>query len=98
MILRRGIDDRIKKNTGRVSRQDGNAAIKADLRGAGGWQAHVEHAAGMLADCGVLVAIVPSSANEKFKIPGFGIEWLGVYDDCFAGTSVSVAMMRVTHG
>lgn len=64
----------------------------------GRWQAHVEHAAGMLADCGVLVAIVPSSANEKFKIPGFGIEWLGVYDDCFAGTSVSVAMMRVTHG
>jgi hypothetical protein len=64
----------------------------------GRWQAHVEHAAGMLADCGILVAIVPSSANEKFKIPGFGIEWLGVYDDCFAGTSVSVAMMRVTHG
>lgn len=64
----------------------------------GRWQAHVEHAAGMLADCGVLVAIVPSSANEKFKIPGFWIEWLGVYDDCFAGTSVSVAMMRVTHG
>ena len=52
----------------------------------------------MLADCGVLVAIVPSSANEKFKISGFVIEWLGVYDDCFAGTSVSVAMMRVTHG
>lgn len=64
----------------------------------GRWQANVEHAAGMLADCGVLVAIVPSSANEKFKIPGFVIEWLGVYDDCFAGTSVSVAMMRVTHG
>ena len=64
----------------------------------GRWQSHVEHAAGMLADCGVLVAIVPSSANEKFKIPGFVIEWLGVYDDCFAGTSVSVAMMRVTHG
>ena len=64
----------------------------------GRWQAHVEHAAGMLADCGVLVAIVPSSANEKFKISGFVIEWLGVYDDCFAGTSVSVAMMRVTHG
>ena len=63
----------------------------------GRWQAHVEHAAGMLADCGVLVAIVPSSANEKFKITGFGIEWLGVYDDCFAGTSVSVSMMRVTH-
>ena len=37
-----------------------------------------------------------ASANEKFKIPGFRIEWLGVYDDCFAGTSVSVAMMRIT--
>ena len=63
----------------------------------GRWQAHVEHAAGMLADCGVLVAIVPSSANGKFERPGFEIEWLGVYNDCFAGTSVSVAMMRVTH-
>ena len=37
-----------------------------------------------------------ASANEKFKITGFRIEWLGVYDDCFAGTSVSVAMMRIT--
>ena len=37
-----------------------------------------------------------ASANEKFKIPGFGIEWLGVYDDCFAGTSVSVCIMRIT--
>ena len=37
-----------------------------------------------------------ASANEKFKIPGFRIEWLGVYDDCFAWTSVSVAMMRIT--
>lgn len=37
-----------------------------------------------------------ASANEKFKIPWFGIEWLGAYDDCFAGTSVSVAMMRIT--
>ena len=37
-----------------------------------------------------------ASANEKFKTPGFRIEWLGVYDDCFAGTSVSVAMMRIT--
>ena len=39
-----------------------------------------------------------ASASGKFKIPGFVIEWLGVYADCFAGTSVSVAMMRVTHG
>lgn len=38
-----------------------------------------------------------ASASGKFKLPGFVIEWLGVYDDCFAGTSVSVAMMRVTH-
>ena len=37
-----------------------------------------------------------ASANEKFKITWFRIEWLGVYDDCFAGTSVSVAMMRIT--
>lgn len=64
----------------------------------GRWQAHVERAAGMLADGGVLVAIVPSSATGKFAMPGYSIEWLGVYDDRFSGTSVSVAMMRVTHG
>jgi hypothetical protein len=64
----------------------------------GRWQAHVEHAAGMLADGGVLVAIVPSTASGKFTMPGYSIEWLGVYDDCFAGTSVSIVMMRVTHG
>ena len=64
----------------------------------GRWQAHAEHAAGMLADSGVLVAIVPSSANGKYTMPGYSIEWIGVYDGCFAGTSVSVAIMRVTHG
>ena len=63
----------------------------------GRWQAHVEHAASLLADGGVLVAIVPSSAKNKFTMPGYSIEWIGVYDDCFAGTSVSVAIMRVTH-
>ena len=51
----------------------------------------------MLADGGVLVAIVPSSAKNKFAMPGYSIEWIGVYDDCFAGTSVSVTIMRVTH-
>lgn len=64
----------------------------------GRWQAHVERAANLLCDRGVLVAIVPSSANGKYTMPGYSIEWLGVYDDCFSGTSVSVAIMRVTHG
>lgn len=62
----------------------------------GRWQAHVEHAASMLAPTGKLVAIVPASAKDKFELAGFHIEWSQVYDNEFAGASVSVVILSAT--
>lgn len=63
----------------------------------GRWQAHVEHAAGMLAPSGKLVAIVPASAKDKYELDGFDISWSEVYDNAFATASVSVVILRATH-
>lgn len=60
----------------------------------GRWQAHLEHAASMLAPGGRLVAILPSGAkNRDGLLPGFAKEWHGPFDGEFAGTSVSVVML-----
>ena len=64
----------------------------------GRWQAHVEHAAKLLNSGGKLVAIVPVSAWNKYQLDGYHIEWMSKHEGAFSGTSVSVAMMRVTHG
>lgn len=64
----------------------------------GRWQAHVEHAAKLLNSGGKLVAIVPVSAWDKYHLDGYHIEWMSKHGGAFSGTSVSVAMMRVTHG
>src|SRR5574344_1927980 len=60
----------------------------------GRWQAHVEHAAGFVADGGRLVAILPSGAKNKFELPGFACEWSQVFDNQFDGTSVSVVILK----
>ena len=60
----------------------------------GRWQAHTLHAAGMLRDKGVLVAILPASARKSFTVPGLQCEWHGPYDNEFAGTSVSVVILK----
>lgn len=60
----------------------------------GRWQAHVEHAAGFVADGGRLVAILPSGAKNKFGLPGFACEWSPVFDNQFDGTSVSVVILK----
>lgn len=62
----------------------------------GRWQAHVEHAAKLLNGDGKLVAIVPVSAWNKYRLDGYDIEWLSKHDGAFSGTSVSVAIMRIT--
>lgn len=62
----------------------------------GRWQAHVEHAAGILAPTGKLVAIVPASAREKYELDGFDISWSEVYDNAFATASVSVVILCAT--
>lgn len=62
----------------------------------GRWQAHVEHAAKLLNSDGKLVAIVPISAWDKYHLDGYNVEWLSKHDGAFSGTSVSVAIMRLT--
>lgn len=63
----------------------------------GRWQAHLEHAAGLLASGGRLVAILPASAKGKDVLPGWTLEWSRVFDREFAGTSVSVVILAATH-
>lgn len=59
----------------------------------GRWQAHLEHAAGMLADNGRLVAILPASTKGKDVLAGWSLEWARTFDNEFAGTSVSVVVL-----
>lgn len=58
----------------------------------GRWQAHAEHAASMCG--GRLVAILPASAKNKFKLEGFTCEWSLVFDNEFDGASVSVVILK----
>lgn len=59
----------------------------------GRWQAHLEHAASMLAPGGRLVAILPSSAKGKDLLPGFDVTFKGPYENRFVGTSISVVLL-----
>lgn len=63
----------------------------------GRWQAHLEHAAILLASGGRLIAILPASAKGKDVLPGWTMEWSRVFDREFAGTSVSVVILAATH-
>jgi len=60
----------------------------------GRWRQHVEAAAPLVATGGRLVAILPASARNAFSLPGFACDWSQVYSNEFAGTSVSVAILR----
>jgi len=62
----------------------------------GRWQAHLEHAAAMLAKDGRLVAILPASAKGKGVLPGWALEWSRMFDNEFAGASVSVVILTAT--
>lgn len=59
----------------------------------GRWQAHTQHAAKMLRTGGRLVAILPSSAKNSFRLDGLDCKWRGPYENEFAGTSVSVVIL-----
>jgi hypothetical protein len=61
----------------------------------GRWQAHVEHAANMITDKGLLVAIVPASAKDKFKIDGYTVSYSDVYENMFVGASVDVVILQI---
>lgn len=58
----------------------------------GRWQAHLQHAASMVAPGGRLVAILPASARGKTLPAGFDADWSEVIANEFAGTSVSVVI------
>lgn len=64
----------------------------------GRWRAHLEAAAGLLAHEGRLVAILPASARGADLLPGMSLQWHGPYDNEFAGTSVSVAILAAERG
>ena len=59
----------------------------------GRWTQHLQMAAGLLADNGRLVAILPASARHADVLPGWGLEWSRNLDNEFAGTSISVVIL-----
>ena len=60
----------------------------------GRWQHHIEHALGMVATGGRLVAILPSGARNKLPAPsGWSFAWGDVLDNQFPGVSVSVVIL-----
>lgn len=60
----------------------------------GRWKAHTEHAAGMVKGGGILVAILPASARNKYELDGFDCSWSEVFENEFSGTSVKVAILK----
>lgn len=59
----------------------------------GRWQAHVQHAAAMVAPSGRLVAILPSGARSRLQLDGFNLAWHGPYSNEFPGVSVDVVIL-----
>lgn len=59
----------------------------------GRWQAHLRHAESMLDNDGRLVAILPASAKGKPVLEGFDLQWSGMFENQFAGTSVDVVIL-----
>ena len=59
----------------------------------GRWQEHTKAAATLLKSGGRLVAILPASAKGKDLLPGLACEWSRIYENEFAGTSVSVVIL-----
>jgi hypothetical protein len=57
-------------------------------------KAHLEAAAGLLKPGGCIVAILPASFKDKDILPGWKVEWSAIHSGEFAGTSVSVVMLR----
>ena len=62
----------------------------------GRWKAHTERAASMLADGGVLVAILPASAANGWGIDGFKVVPIEVFKDDFDKASVDVVVVKIT--
>lgn len=59
-------------------------------------KAHTEAAAALLACGGRLVSILPASHRNKLELDGCKLEWSEVIENAFAGTSVSVVLLKAT--
>lgn len=59
----------------------------------GRWQAHLQHAAAMVAPGGRLVAVLPSTAKTSTALSGFSLEWVGPLSNQFPGVSVDVVVL-----
>lgn len=57
-------------------------------------QLHVEHASQLLGADGILVAILPAGMRGKNFLLGFEHEWSRLHDNEFAGTTVSVVLLK----
>ena len=61
----------------------------------GRWKDHLEHAARLLQEDGVLVAVLPASARNKDLLPGWDVTFSE--PEPFPGTSISVTILRGQH-
>lgn len=57
-------------------------------------KAHLEAAASLVKQGGRIVAVLPASMRNKTELTGFDVDWSRVIENEFAGTSVSVAILR----
>lgn len=64
----------------------------------GRWQAHLRKAVSLLAPGGRLVAVLPATAvrSAQQHLEGVAIEFGAVWDNAFAGTSISVVPVKIT--
>ncbi len=62
----------------------------------GRWQAHLKHASTLLADKGRIGAVLPMSAKRAAAelLPGFDLEFSEPIDNAFAGTTISVVLLK----
>ncbi|HFK2054362.1 TPA: hypothetical protein ACGXEA_005223 [Pseudomonas aeruginosa] len=62
----------------------------------GRWQAHLKHAGTLLADKGRIGAVLPMSAKRAAAelLPGFDLEFSEPIDNAFAGTTISVVLLK----
>lgn len=57
---------------------------------------HVVKAASLLSPGGRLVAVMPASAKGKEVVPGLRHQWSDIYENQFAGTGVSVVLLKLS--
>ena len=64
----------------------------------GRWQAHLQHAATLVADAGRIGAVLPLTARKHAVdlLPGFDLEFSEPIDNAFSGTSISVLLLKAT--